>query len=46
VLGVGSPLLSRSESAYLDGELCGIGDQGLRSFSQTPAASGGSRGVR
>ena len=35
-----------AKSAYLDGELCGIGDDGLPSFSQTQAASGGSREVR
>ncbi len=33
------------KSAYLDGELCGIGDDGLPSFSQTQAASDGSHGV-
>lgn len=31
--------------AYIDGELCGIGDDGLPSFAQTQAASDGSRGV-
>ena len=36
----------RANTAYLDGELCGIGDDGLPSFSQTQAASDGSRGVR
>jgi bifunctional non-homologous end joining protein LigD len=25
----------RAKTAYLDGELCGIGDDGLPSFSQT-----------
>ena len=35
-----------AKTAYLDGELCGIGDDGLPSFSQTQAASDGSRGVR
>jgi hypothetical protein len=35
-----------AETAYLDGELCGIGDDGLPSFSQTQAATDGSRGVR
>ena len=35
-----------AKPAYLDGELCGIGDDGLPSFSQTQAASDGSRGVR
>jgi ATP-dependent DNA ligase len=34
------------KTAYLDAELCGIGDDGLPSFSQTQAASEGSRGVR
>ena len=33
-------------SAYLDGELCGIDEAGLPSFSQTQAASDGGRGVR
>jgi ATP-dependent DNA ligase len=33
------------ESAYLDGELCGIDDNGLPSFSQTQAASDGERGI-
>jgi bifunctional non-homologous end joining protein LigD len=36
----------RVETAYLDGELCGVGDDGLPSFSQTQAASDGERGVR
>jgi bifunctional non-homologous end joining protein LigD len=36
----------RAENAYLDGELCGIGDDGLPSFSLTQAASDGQRGVR
>jgi ATP-dependent DNA ligase len=31
--------------AYLGGELCGIGDDGLPSFSQSQAAGDGSRGV-
>jgi bifunctional non-homologous end joining protein LigD len=35
-----------TKPAYLDGELCGMGDDGLPSFSQTQAASDGSRGVR
>src|SRR5271168_3893293 len=34
----------RAKSAYLDGELCGVGDDGLPSFSQTQAASDGERG--
>jgi bifunctional non-homologous end joining protein LigD len=34
------------ESAYLDGELCGVGADGLPSFSLTQAASDGERGVR
>jgi bifunctional non-homologous end joining protein LigD len=33
-------------AAYLDGELCGIGEDGLPSFAQTQAASDGSQGVR
>ena len=36
----------RAKTAYLDGELCGVGDDGLPSFSQTQAASDGSHGVR
>jgi ATP-dependent DNA ligase len=36
----------RVKAAYLDGELCGVGDDGLPSFSQTQAASDGERGVR
>jgi DNA ligase D-like protein (predicted ligase) len=36
----------RAKAAYLDGELCGVGDDGLPSFSQTQAASDGERGVR
>jgi ATP-dependent DNA ligase len=35
-----------ARAAYLDGELCGVGDDGLPSFSQTQAASDGARGVR
>ncbi|RBP17661.1 bifunctional non-homologous end joining protein LigD [Roseiarcus fermentans] len=34
-----------AKRAYLDGELCGIGADGLPSFSQTQAASDGARGV-
>ena len=36
----------RAKTAYLDGELCGIGDDGLLGFSQTQAATDGSRGMR
>jgi DNA ligase D-like protein (predicted ligase) len=36
----------RADGAYLDGELCGVGDDGLPSFSRTQAASDGGRGVR
>ena len=36
----------RAKIASLDAELCGIGDDDLPSFSQTQAASDGSRGVR
>ena len=32
----------RAKTAYLDGELCGMGDDGLPSFSQTQAARDGS----
>ena len=35
-----------ANTAYLDGELCGIGDDGLPSFSQMQAATDGSRAVR
>jgi DNA ligase D-like protein (predicted ligase) len=35
-----------AKTAYLDGELCGVGDDGLPSFSETQAASDGQRGVR
>ena len=35
-----------AKTAYLDGELCGVGDDGLPSFSQTQAARDGERGVR
>jgi bifunctional non-homologous end joining protein LigD len=31
-------------SAYLDGELCGVGEDGLPSFAQTQAATDGARG--
>ena len=34
-----------AKTAYLDGELCGMGDDGLPSFSRTQTASDGSRGV-
>jgi DNA ligase D-like protein (predicted ligase) len=33
------------KSAYLDGELCGVDEAGLPSFSQTQAATDGERGV-
>ena len=36
----------RAKTAYIDGELCGVGDDGLPSFSETQAASDGERGVR
>ena len=35
-----------TKTAYLDGELCGVGEDGLPSFSQTQAASDGERSVR
>jgi bifunctional non-homologous end joining protein LigD len=34
------------KAAYLDGELCGVGDDGLPSFSQIQSASDGKRDVR
>jgi bifunctional non-homologous end joining protein LigD len=34
------------KSAYPDGELCGVGPDGLPSFAQTQAATDGTRGVR
>ena len=34
------------KAAYLDGELCGIGADGLPSFSQTQAVSDGLRGMQ
>jgi bifunctional non-homologous end joining protein LigD len=42
---VEAPAKVPANTAYLDGELCGIGDDGLPSFSQTQAATDGSRGV-
>ena len=36
----------QAKATYLDGELCGVGDDGLPSFSHTQAASDGERGVR
>jgi ATP-dependent DNA ligase len=36
----------QAKAAYLDGELCGVGEDGLPSFSQMQAASDGARGVR
>ena len=35
----------RVKAAYLDGELCGVGADGLPSFAQTQAATDGERGV-
>ena len=34
------------QTAYLDGELCGVDDAGLPSFAQTQAATDGKRDVR
>jgi ATP-dependent DNA ligase len=34
------------QTAYLDGELCGVDDAGLPNFAQTQAATDGERGVR
>jgi bifunctional non-homologous end joining protein LigD len=36
----------RAKSAYFDGELCGVGEEGLPSFAETQAATDGARGVR
>jgi hypothetical protein len=36
----------RAVTAYLDGELCGVGDDGLPNFAETQAATDGVRGVR
>ena len=36
----------RAKTAYLDGELCGVGEDGLPSFAETQAATNGARGVR
>jgi ATP-dependent DNA ligase len=36
----------RAKTAYLDGELCGVGDGGLPNFAETQAATDGARGVR
>ena len=35
----------RAKTAYLDGELCGVGEDGLPSFAETQAATDGARGV-
>ena len=35
----------RAKSAYLDGELCGVGDDGLPSFAEIQAATDGARGA-
>jgi bifunctional non-homologous end joining protein LigD len=36
----------KAQTAYLDGELCGVDDAGLPSFANTQAATDGERGVR
>ena len=36
----------QAKTAYLDGELCGVGDDGLPNFAETQAATDGARGVR
>jgi DNA ligase D-like protein (predicted ligase) len=36
----------RAQTTYLDGELCGVGDDGLPNFAETQAATDGARGVR
>src|SRR5580658_10818788 len=35
----------RAKTAYIDGELCGLGEDGLPSFAQTQAATDGARGA-
>ena len=35
----------KASTAYLDGELCGVGDDGLPSFAETQAATDGARGI-
>jgi DNA ligase D-like protein (predicted ligase) len=35
----------RAKIAYLDGELCGVGEDGLPNFAETQAATDGARGV-
>jgi ATP-dependent DNA ligase len=36
----------RAKTAYLDGELCSVGEDGLPNFAETQAATDGARGVR
>jgi ATP-dependent DNA ligase len=36
---------ARAMSAYIDGELCGLGEDGLPSFAETQAATDGARGA-
>jgi ATP-dependent DNA ligase len=36
----------RTKTAYLDGELCGVGTDGLPSFAEMQAATDGAGGVR
>lgn len=36
----------RAKTAYLDGELCGVGENGLASFAEIQAATDGERGAR
>jgi hypothetical protein len=36
----------RAKTTYLDGELCGVGADGLPNFADTQAATDGARGVR
>ena len=36
----------KAKSAYLDGELCGVDEDGMPSFAQTQAATDGERGVQ
>jgi hypothetical protein len=36
----------RAKTAYLDGELCGVAEDGLPNFAETQAATEGARGMR
>jgi bifunctional non-homologous end joining protein LigD len=45
-LAMQTPLTAVRATAYLDGELCGVGVDGLPSFAETQAATDGERGAR